>query len=310
MMTLAFTLLLSSCLQEPEPAAAPKLSPELTAIRTAAAKLTEVPNYTFHHLLREEGAPTGAAAADRPVAGPIEFTAHVLKGLPMHFQQGELEAWRQDNVLVWRSGKGEWQRMDGQSMRGRDGAVGGAPASEEELRAMRTRMSLFTAPAAHELVVGFESKIAMVTSSTEGGKTIYVGSLTPEGAAMLSGAARLARGGRSGDAKTDAPSEGTGTGTSKGKGTGTGATGTTGAADATTFQSSGNFRIVVDAKGRVESCTIDTVTSGAAQDRALERKRHAEYRFSAIGETKLEVPAEVTAKFAEKNAEKPVEGNK
>ena len=157
---------------------------------------------------------------------------------------------------------------------------------------MRARMSLFTAPAAHELVVGFETKIAMVTSSTEGDKTVYVGSLTPEGAATLSGAARMARSGRSGRS---------------GEGN-AGATGTTGAADATTYQSSGNFRIVVDAEGRVESCTIDTVTSGTVQDRALEHKRHVEYRFSAIGETKLEVPAEVTAKFAEKPAENPVDG--
>lgn len=140
MISLTFTLLLSSCLQEPEPAAAPKLSPELTAIRTAAARLTEVPNYTFHHLLREEGAPAGTGRTNRPHAdedglsvpdraiadpqatGPIEFTAHVQKNQPIHFQQGELEAWRQGNVFVWRTGKGEWQRMDGQSMRGRAAA--------------------------------------------------------------------------------------------------------------------------------------------------------------------------------------------
>jgi hypothetical protein len=305
MITIVLASVLSSCLQEPEPAAAPKLSPELTAIRSACAKLAEVPSYTFHHLSREEGAPSGGGRGGRPPAGdggapavdqapatppapvPVEFTAHVQKNQPLHFQQGELEAWRQDSVMVWRTGDGAWQRLDSQSMRG--GGRVGAPASDEEWRAMRSRMGLFSAQAAHDLVQGFESKIAMVTSSAEGGKTVYVGSLTPEGAATLTGAARFARGGRGGGlgGAADAPGGGADA-----------------AAAAPVLQNSGTFRIVVDANGRIESFTLDTLMSGSFQERAIERKRHVEYRFSAIGETKLEVPAEVTAKFAEK----PVEG--
>jgi len=295
MIAFALAAALTSCSQEAEPASAPQLSPELTAIRAACAKLAESPNYTFQHLSLDEGGggfgrggrggeggppAEGQAAAPPPAPVPVEFLAHVQNDQPVHFKQGEMEAWRQEGVLVWRNGTGAWERMDMQSMRG--GGRGGAPsgggtdASEEDMRNMRARMGLFSAQAAHELVQGFESKIAMVVKTDEGGKSVYVGSLTPEGAASMSGSSRFARGGRGG--------------------------GQGGGGDAPTFQNSGSFKIIVDAKGRMESFTLDTLMSGTIQERAIERKRHVEYRFSAVGETKLEVPAEVTTKFTEKPA--------
>lgn len=298
MIHLLLTAALVPCMQEPEPASAPQLSPELSAIRAACAKLAEAPSYSFHYLVLEEGAPFGggrggrgggeggapaaeAAPATPPAPVPVEFRARVQKGQPLHVQQGTLEAWRKDNVLVWRSGEGPWQRME------RGAARGGADMNEEEMRALRARMGLFSVQAAHELVLGFEGKIAMVAQSQEGGKTVFQGSLTPEGAAAMSGASRFARGGRGGG----------------GQGGGAGG----GDAAAPAFQNTGSFRIVVDANGRVEAFTLDTLMSGTFQERAIERKRHVEYRFTGVGETKVEVPADVTAKFAEKPAEGSLE---
>lgn len=290
MIAIASIAALASFLQEPEPASAPTLSTELSAIRAACAKLAETTSYTFRHLSLDEGGfgggfgrggrgaeggpPEGQVPPTPPAPVPVEFLAHVQKDQPIHFKQGEIEAWRRDGVMVWRNGEGAWERMDRNSMRERGG---GAAASEEEMRSMRARMGLFSAQTAHELVAGFESKIAMCAKLDEGGKSVYQGTLTPEGAASLSGAARFGRGNRGG-----------------GQGEG---------GDAPVFQNSGSFKIVVDAQGRLESFTLDTLMSGSIQDRPIERKRHVEYRFSAVGETKLEVPAEVTAKFSEKPSE-------
>ncbi|TAH36836.1 MAG: hypothetical protein EYC70_07560 [Planctomycetota bacterium] len=48
-----------------------------------------------------------------------------------------------------------------------------------------------------------------------------------------------------------------------------------------------------------ESAVIDTTIKGSFGDRDFERKRHVELKLSAIGATKVEVPAEVATKLAE-----------
>lgn len=294
-------------LQQPTPAAAQNPAPELAEIRAACAKLAESESYTFHHSSLDEGmggfgggrgGPPGGdgAAAQPPAPTPVEFTANVKKGSPVHFVQGPLEAWRQDNVLVWRENGGDWQRFDAQAGRGGFGGNGGERPSEEQMRSMRARMGLMSAQTAQELVTGFETKIAEVKAANEGGKKVYTGTLTPEAAAAMGGGGRFGRGGGRG---------GQPGGGDQGAG-GQGRGGQGGGGDAPAFQNSGNFRIVVDEKGRVESFTLDTMMSGTIQERSFERKRHVEYRFSQIGATKVEVPEAVTAKFAEKP---PAEGS-
>ncbi len=275
--------------QEPTPAAAaqPQLSAEATAIRAACAKLAEAPNYTFKHLMLEEGSGFGRGRADDSAAAgvgpppppppapvPFEFTAHVQRDLPVHFLQGNLEAWRKDGVLVWRNAAGAWERMEARGGRGGagGGAAGGEPQDEQAQRDMRSRMSLVTAQSAHEMLKDFETKIAMVARTEEGGKSVYTGSLTPEGAASMAGGGRFGRGGNRGGG-------------------------------AAAFVNTGSFRFVVSADGVLDSFTLDTLMTGSIEERKIERKRHAEYRFSVVGTTKLEVPAEVTAKFSEKPKE-------
>ena len=317
MIALALIAVLSASSQEPQPASSSQATPEINAIRAACAKLADAPSYTFRHLSLDEGSfgggfgrggrvggegatdPSGAASQGQPPAGPpaqpapvpVEFVAHVQKDQPVHFQQGALEAWRQQGVLVWRNASGAWERMDMQSMRGGGRSPASEGQTEEEMRSMRTRMGLFSAQAAHELVSGFESKIAMCARTEEGGKSVYQGTLTPEGAASMGGSSRFNRGGRGGG-------QGGAAGGAQGGAAGGGQAREGGNAPA--FQNSGSFKIVVDAQGRIESFTMDTLMSGVVQDQPIERKRHVEYRFSAVGETKLEVPAEVTAKFSEK----------
>jgi hypothetical protein len=298
MILLTWTALCLPLAQEPQPAAAAQPSPAIAAIRAACAKLTEAPNYTFHHLSLDEGMPLGRgfgapggggppgegqAAAQPPAPVPVEFLAQVQKDQPVHFQQGGMEAWRKEGVLVWRNAGGAWQRSDMQSGRG----GGGERPSEEEMRAMRARMGLFTAQTAQEFIGGFETKLAMVTETAEAGKTVYSGTLTPEGAASFGGA-RMGRGGRGGQG-------------------GQGGQGGAAAGGPPPFQHSGSFKLIVDAGGRIESLTLDTLTSGSFDGNPIERKRHLEYRFSEVGSTKLEVPEEVAAKFSEKPTDKGAE---
>lgn len=302
MILLALASLFPACAQDPQPAAATQPSAEIAAIRAACAKIAEADSYTFHHLALDEGMPMGpsggrggagrgggeagqegggqAAPPQPPAPVPMEFTAQVRKGQPVHFQQGPMEAWRRDGVLVWRQDGGAWQRMDMQAMRGGGGrGLGGG--DEAEMRSMRSRMGLATAQTAADLLAGFEEKLAGCTRSEEAGKTIYSGTLTPEGAAALSGMGRMMGRGRGG---AGAPAGEGGDGPPP-------------------IQNSGTYRVVVDAEGRVESLTLDTLSSGSFGERSFERKRRLEYRISLVGSTVVEAPAEVNEMFAAKPAE-------
>ncbi len=278
-----------------EPAAA--VSPDAAAIQAACKKLAEAENYTVLQTSQDTGggfggpggAPGGAAGgegqAPPPPPAPTVFTMHVQNGKPAHFMMGDLEAWRDKGVLVHRKPGGAWERFDMPQRGGPGGGgQGGRGGDPEAQRAMRTRMSLATTQTASEMLAAFETKIAVVSAAQEGGKTVYTGTLTPEGAASLGMGGRGFRGGRGGQ--------------------GGGAQGGGGAPGGgpPPFESSGSFRIVV-AGGVLESVTLDTVTKGSFNDQAFERKRHLEIAISALGKTAIPVPDEVTAKFAAKPEE-------
>lgn len=287
----ATTLMIALPLQgAPEPSAAPQAqesAPEILQIRAACQKLAEAPSYACQERILEEGGgfgprPGGGEAA---APAPTEFVAEVQKDRPIHFRMGDLEAWRQDGVLVHRTGSAAWERFDRQSgfpgggRRG-GGAGGGegqaGPGVADAGRSMRSRFTLMGAGVAHELLAGLDGKVESVTRTEEGGKVVYAGALTGAGAAGLGG----------------------GRGFGRGPGGGQGSP---------AVQSSGTFRLVVNAQGMPESAVFDTVTKGSFGERQFERKRHLELQISSVGALNLEVPAEVAAKLQEKPAGPPDE---
>lgn len=282
------TLALLLC-QDPAPAA-PPASPEIQTILKACAKLAEAASYTVQQTTLDEGggfggpppaAPAGGEGATPsvpPPPAPVIFTAQVQKGKPTRFTQDQLEAWREGEALVYRTGQEAWARLEpprgGPGGGGQGGGQGGGnPQNQdpEAARSMRARMNLATAQVAHELLAGLDKKIAMAAASKDGAKTVITGSFTPEGASSLG--RRFGR---------------------RGSGQGGGQGG------APAVENSGTFRCVVSADGTLESLVFDTLTKGTVNDAPYERKRHVELRVSAVGSTALEVPAEAAAKLAEK----------
>lgn len=280
MLTLALLLLV----QDPAAPAAPPASPEVMSIRKACAQLAEAASYTVQQTTLEEGGgfggpqpaaapPAGgeaAAATVPPAPVAVVFTAQVQKGKPTRFTQDKLEAWREGEALVFRSGEAAWERYE--QPRGRGQGGGGQDLDPEAARAMRARMSLASTQVAHEMLAGLDAKIAMAAATKDGAKTVITGQFTPEGAASLG--RRMGRSGRGG--------------------------GQGGQGGAPAMESSGSFRCVITADGSLESLVFDTLTKGSFNDTPFERKRHVEIKVSAVGSTALEVPAEVAAKLAEK----------
>lgn len=284
------TLALLLC-QDPVPLAVPPppATPEALAIRAACAKLAEAASYTVQQTSFEEGGGFGGSPPSAPPSTgsegspptvvpppvPLVFTAQVQKGKPTRFVQDQLEAWREGEALVLRSGEGAWERFE--QPRGRGQGGGGNPDQDPEAaRAMRVRMTLATTQMAHEMLAGLDTKIAMAAATKDGAKSVITGSFTPEGAASFG--RRFGRGGRGGG--------------QGGQGGGQGG--------APAMENSGTFRCVIAADGSLESMVFDTLTKGSFNDAPFERKRHVELRVSAVGSTAVEVPAEAAAKIAEK----------
>lgn len=258
----------------PAAAAAPAAldNAEVQAIRAAAKKLAGAPSYTFQQVTTDEG---GGIGLDGDGPQTTEFTAHVQQDKPVHFQQGTLEAWRQDGVLVYRSGAGAWERFE--MGRGR----GGRPQQirvegEDGWRAMRARMQLATAPALHDMLGHMGSGVAKVSRSAEGGKSVYTGELTPDAAMRLNGPI-MSMGGP---------------GAHGGPGGGQGG-------QRPPIESTASFRVVLGADGALESAVFDVLTKGSFGERSFERKRRMELKASAVGATALDLPAEAAAKLAE-----------
>jgi hypothetical protein len=277
MLTLALLLLV----QDPAATA----SPEVMSIRKACAKLAEVSGYTVQQTTLEEGggfggpppaaaAPAGgeaAAATVPPAPVAVVFTAQVQKGKPTRFTQDKMEAWREGDAMVFRSGESAWERFE--QPRGRGQGGGDQDLDPEAARAMRARMSLASSQVAHEMLAGLDAKIAMAAATKDGAKTVITGQFTPEGAASLGRRMGRRSGGQGGQGGQGSPPA---------------------------MESSGTFRCVIAADGSLESLVFDTLTKGSFNDTPFERKRHVELKVSAVGTTTLEVPADVATKLAEK----------
>jgi len=278
--------LLLLVIQDPVPAAAPAApanNPAVQAIRTAANKLSEAASYTVQQTVLDEGPdvappadqPPPAAGADAATPGKssVVFTAHVQKGKPTHFQQDKMEAWREGDVLFYRTSAGTWERFGDPAANPK----ADPKADPDAARNMRLRMNLARTQVAHEMLAGLDKKIATANETKEGGKSVITGSFTPEGAASLG--QRFSKGG------------------------------TGGAGDGSkTVDTTGTFRVVVAADGNLESMTYDVVAKGTGKDGvAVDRKRHVELKVSAVGSTTMEVPADLKTKATDKPKDQPKE---
>lgn len=286
-------------IQEPVPAAAhptPPNNPAVQAVHAACVKLSEAKNYTVQQTIQDDGLgvikptdkpTTDKPTTDKPTAGAepipagkvtVVFTAHVQKGKPTHFMQDKMEAWRDGDVLYYRTSGGTWERLGD----GKDAEQGRDPkADPDAARNMHTRMSMANTQVAHELLAGMNEKIATATSTKDGAKTVVTGSFTPEGAGSLG--QRFTRGGQAGR------------------------TGQGGEEGAKSVETTGTFRCVIAADGNLESFVFDVATKGTAKDVPVDRKRHVEVRVSAVGSTTMEVPADLKDKATVKPDAKPVD---
>jgi hypothetical protein len=264
-------------IQEPVPAAAhptPPNNPAVQAVHAACVKLSEAKNYTVQQTIQDDG--LGATAPADKVT--VVFTAHVQKGKPTHFMQDKMEAWRDGDVLYYRTSGGTWERLGD----AKDAEEGKDPKGDPDAaRNMHNRMSMAQTQVAHEMLAGLSEKIATASSTKDGAKTVVTGSFTPEGAGSLG--QRFTRGGQAGR------------------------TGQGGEENAKSVETTGTFRCVIAADGNLESFVFDVAAKGTAKDVPVDRKRHVELRVSAVGSTTMEVPADLKDKAAVKPDVKPVD---
>jgi hypothetical protein len=292
-------------------------------LATLTDKLAQAENYSFTSQTTTEGGGFGrggfgggrGGAGGAPPAPPVT-TGTYKKGMPLHVKQGEVEAYKDGEQLVYKNEEGKWEVLDsnsfgrggfggdggGRGQRGGDdggggqrGRRGGGEGGGEGGRrggdagggqdrggfaGMRALFGLRGVEAPHTQFAGFAEKIedVAVKAPAEGqeGPTVYSGKLKKEAAQELGGGFGRGRGGFGG-----------------GRG---GARGGEGGVEGPQLETAGTFVITVD-KGAITKVQFEVTTSGSFGEREFEMKTKRELTFAKIGETTLEVPADALAKF-------------
>lgn len=282
-----------------------------SALADACKALAEAKSYAFHLKTESTGGGFGGGRGGRADGGgggggprpPVEMDGRYQEGQPMQLQQGELTAFLNGDILVFKNPEGVFEKFDRDAMRGRGGR-GGGPLVEPEGKpaegtppagqaggtppaappaagsgepsaeggrpprggpggGMMGLMNLTRALPPHRLVKDMDGKVKDVVKSERDGKVVYQGALTDEAARQLAGAG--GRGGRGGDGPERT--------------------------------SSGTFEVVVGAGGAVESILLSTKTSMDFGDRVVEQERKSTYQVSDVGKTSVEVPADAAKLF-------------
>ncbi len=284
-----FLLLLSlPLLQEPAPQPVQTAVEAVDALRSAVADLGKAGSYQFSVLTTSSGGGFsgrgGTEGAEPPAPQP--WKGIWQKGQPVVLKQGEVEAARLDNVVIYRSGgkDAEWQRMEmrrggfgrGQGRgQGGQGGQGRGDGAERPPRGQGTPGGFrggdtgmgqaFAARGValpHEQLANLHEQIeegSLVRLTRKDGSVVFEGKFTQEAALAM------ARGGR-------------------GRGFGG-----RGASEGPQIDASGGFRLVVDAKGRLQDFRVKAKMSGSFRDREFERENLTEGSIKKHGECKVEL---------------------
>jgi hypothetical protein len=313
MLTLIATVALSLGGPQPisfqETTAAP-VDDAAKAMQSATAALAVAKSYTFTMTTATErivdgqeggGVSRGAGAGDQ---GPT--TGTYMQGLPMLLKLGESTVYKDGETLVHKNADGAWAILDPQARgggrggeaggrggerggeggrggeaggrggeRGGEGGRGGRGGEEagggqrgqrgqrgQGAAGARGVLSLMRVTAPHAMFAEFAGKTMSIESRARGEMTVLTGNLTEEAAAGLSGRDDRARGGAGGGE----------------------------------METKGTYKLELKG-GKIVSATLVVTRSGDMGERSFEMTTTSTFTFAGVGETELEVPAEVLAHF-------------
>ncbi len=305
MLTLWFALLVNAALVQEDGAAAqaPDAKAEITAACEALCKLD---SYAFELKIESSGGRGGSRA-------PQAIVGRFQKDKPFHFVQGDVEAYRLGETLVYREGEGEWQVFDPDAARGEFGqprpggpggggqgaepgagqgeggapgagagegagaGAGGAPGAEG---AGRSGQGERGGRRSFGPFILSRVKVPHEVLKDFGGQIAEAAREEAEGKVTYKGTLTAAA------AEAFAPQ-------ARGWRPGGGGEGE----QAPAPQVTGTFLITLSDQGAIESIVFETHLSMTAGERAIERTQKHAYTLSNQGAVEIEVPAEVLPHF-------------
>ena len=286
-------------------------------LKQICAQFQKVENYTFSTKTESSGGGFGRGGGEPEAPWVGQF----IQDTPIHFSQGELEAYLDDGQLIYKSEQDGWATFDAEAMRGgrgggggrgRGGDAGGGDAGGGDAgggdaggaRGGRRRGGQGAGGGAGEGGDDAGPGGRRERREPEGGNS---------SARQLRGLSRvkLPHDLLSGfDAKVNevVRAEADGKVTYSGKLTedgvramssfgGRGGRGGRDGGGGPDFKYSGTFELSMGAEGQLEQLVFNTTVAGSFGDRDFERSTKQTIQLSEIGKTEFEVPAEALSKF-------------